>query len=155
MTRNPIDVASRASPHLAALPNNRINDPECEQPVTLMAVRRFLGDLLPADFNEAERMHSFDAIKAFGAIVLAVDFAHVNASEPLPRAIDRLVNDENSEKLPTLATVRNSLLRGLGARLVGDGAQEDDEDDTRLPEIESLIERFGAHMSAEEFLRYE
>lgn len=155
MTRNPIDVASRASPHLAALPTSRINNPECEQPVTLMAMRRFLGDLLPADFNEAERMHYFDVIKAFGGTVLAVDFTQINAREPLSRAIDRLVNDENSENPPTLATVRNSLLGGLGARLVGDGALEDDEDDTWLPEIESLIERFGADMSAEEFLRYE
>lgn len=38
---------------------------------------------------------------------------------------------------------------------MGDGPLEDDEDDTLLPEIESLIERFGADMSAEEFLRYE
>ena len=127
MPRNSIDVASRVSPHLSALLNSRINNPECEQPVTLMAVRRFLGDLLPADFNEAERMHHFDVsesfldeldalIEAFGATVLAVDFAQVNASEPLSRAIERLVNDENSENPPTLATVRNSF---LGDRVPG------------------------------------
>ncbi len=166
MTRNSIDVASRVSPHLSALLNSRINNPECEQPVTLMAVRRFLGDLLPADFNEAERMHHFDVseslldeldalIEEFGATALAVDFAQVNASEPLSRAIESVVNDENRENPPTLATVRDALLAGLGARLVGDGALEDDEDDTLLPEIESLIERFGADMLAEEFLRYE
>ncbi|HEY9145670.1 MAG TPA: hypothetical protein VIN36_03210 [Thiobacillus sp.] len=166
MTRNSIDVASRVSPHLSALLNSRINNPECEQPVTLMAVRRFLGDLLPADFNEAERMHHFDVseslldeldalIEEFGATALAVDFAQVNASEALSRAIESVVNDENRENPPTLATVRDALLAGLGARLVGDGALEDDEDDTLLPEIESLIERFGADMLAEEFLRYE
>ena len=166
MTRNSIDVASRVSPHLSALLNSRINNPECEQPVTLMAVRRFLGDLLPADFNEAERMHHFDVseslldeldalIEEFGATALAVDFAQVSASEPLSRAIESVVNDENRENPPTLATVRDALLAGLGARLVGDGALEDDEDDTLLPEIESLIERFGADMLAEEFLRYE
>jgi len=43
-----------------ALLRGRINNPECEQPVTLMAVRRFLADLLPDDFNEAERLHHFD-----------------------------------------------------------------------------------------------
>ncbi|MBW8364688.1 MAG: hypothetical protein K0M39_09045 [Rhizobium sp.] len=116
MPRNSIDVASRVSPHLSALLNSRINNPECEQAVTLMAVRRFLGDLLPADFNEAERMHHFDVIEELGATVLAVDFAQVNASEPLSRAIERLVNDENSENPPTLATVRNSL---LGSRVPG------------------------------------
>ena len=166
MTRNSIDVASRVSPHLSALLNSRINNPECEQPVTLMAVRRFLGDLLPADFNEAERMHHFDVseslldeldalIEEFGATALAVDFAQVNASEALSRAIESVVNDENRENPPTLATVRDALLAGLGARLVGDGALEDDEDDTLLAEIESLIERFGPDMLAEEFLRYE
>lgn len=166
MTRNSIDVASRVSPHLSALLNSRINNPECEQPVTLMAVRRFLGDLLPADFKEAERMHHFDVseslldeldalIEEFGATALAVDFAQVNASEALSRAIESVVNDENRENPPTLATIRDALLAGLGARLVGDGALEDDEDDTLLPEIESLIERFGPDMLAEEFLRYE
>ncbi|WP_018507984.1 hypothetical protein [Thiobacillus thioparus] len=166
MTRNSIAVASRVSPHLSALLNSRIKNPECEQPVTLMAVRCFLGDLLPADFNEAERMHHFDVseslldeldalIEAFGAAALAVDFAQANASEPLSRAIESVVNDENRENPPTLATVRDALLAGLGARLVGDGALEDDEDDTLLPEIESLIERFGADMSAEKVLCYE
>jgi hypothetical protein len=166
MTRNSIDVASRVSQPLSALLSSRINNPECEQPVTLMAVRRFLGDLLPADFNEAERMHHFDVseslideldalIEEFGASALAIDFAQVNASEPLSRAIEMVVNDENRENPPTLAVVRDAILTGLGARMVGDGALEDDEDDTLLPEIEALIERFGADTLAEEFLRYE
>ena len=166
MTRNSIDVASRVSQHLSALLGSRINNPESEQPVTLMAVRRFLGDLLPADFNEAERMHHFDVseslideldalIEEFGATALAVDFAQVNASEALSRAIESVVNDENRENPPTLATIRDALLAGLGARLVGDGALEDDEDDGLLSEIESLIERYGADTLAEEYLRYE
>jgi hypothetical protein len=166
MTRNSIDVASRVSHPLSALLSSRINNPECEQPVTLMAVRRFLGDLLPADFNEAERMHHFDVseslideldalIEEFGAGALAVDFAQVNASEALSRAIEMVVNDENRENPPTLAVVRDAILAGLGARMVGDGALEDDEDDTLLPEIDALIERFGADTLAEEFLRYE
>lgn len=166
MARNSIDVASRVSPQLSALLNSRINNPESEQPVTLMAVRRFLGDLLPSDFNEAERMHHFDVseslldeldalIEEFGATALAVDFAEVNASEPLSRAIEAVVGDENRENPPTLAVVREALLAGLGARLVGDGALEDDEDDTLLPEVEALIERFGGDTLAEEFLRYE
>jgi hypothetical protein len=166
MTRNSIDVASRVSQHLSALLSSRINNPESEQPVTLMAVRRFLGDLLPRDFNEAERMHHFDVseslldeldalIEEFGATALAIDFAQVNASEPLSRAIEMVVNDENRENPPTLAVVRDAILAGLGARMVGDGALEDDEDDTLLPEIDALIERFGADTLAEEFLRYE
>lgn len=166
MTRNSIDIASRVSPQLSALLNSRIRNPECEQPVTLIAVRRFLADLLPGDFKEAERMHHFDIseslldeldelIEEFGATALAIDFAQVTASEPLSRAIEAVAGDENRENPPTLATIREALLAGLGARLVGDGALEDDEGDTLLPEIEALIERFGPDTLAEELLRYE
>jgi hypothetical protein len=166
MTRNSIDVASRVSPRLSALLRARVDNPECEQPVTLMAVRRFLADLLPADFNEAERMHHFDIdtslldeldalIEEFGATALAVDFIQTSASEPLSRAIEWVVGDENRENPPTLAVIRDALIAGLGARLVGDGVMEDDEDDTLLSEIEALIEQFGADTLAEGFIRYE
>jgi len=166
MTRNSIDVASRVSPHLSALLRSRINNPECEQPVTLIAVRRFLGDLLPADFSEAERMHRFDIgeslldeldalIEEFGASALAVDFTQAAASESLSRAIEAVINDENRENPPTLAAIRDAILAGLGARMVGGGALEDDEGDTLLAEIEALIEQFGADTLAEDFLRYE
>ena len=166
MIQNPIDIASRVSPRLSSLLKGRVNDPECEQPVTLMAVRRFLADLLPADFNEAERLHRFDIsespldeldalIEEFGAAALAVDFVQASASEPLSRAIESVVNDENRENPATLAVVREALLAGLGARLVGDGVLEDDEDDTLLEEIEALIEAVGANALAEEFMRYE
>jgi hypothetical protein len=166
MTRHSIDISNRVSPRLSALLSSRVNDPESEQPVTLMAVRRFLADLLPADFREAERMHHFDIgespldeldalIEEFGASALAVDFAQVNASEPLSRVIEAVINDENRENPPTLTAIRDALISGLGARLVGDGVLEEDEDDTLQSEIETLIEHFGADTLAEEFLRYE
>jgi hypothetical protein len=166
MTRNSIDVSSRVSPRLSALLRARINNPECEQPVTLMAVRRFLADLLPTDFNEAERMHHIDIseslldeldalIEEYGPTALAVDFAQAYASEQLSRAIEAVVNDENRENPPTLATIREALIAGLGARLVGDGVMDEDEDDTLQSEIEALIEHFGADTLAEDFLRYE
>ncbi len=166
MTRNSIDVSSRVSPRLSDLLGSRVNNPECEQPVTLMAVRRFLADLLPDDFKEAERMHHFDIsespldeldalIEEFGATALAVDFVRASASEPLSRVIESVVNDENRENPPTLDTIRDALLAGLGARLVGDGVLEEDEDDTLLSEIEALIEHSGADTLAEELLRYE
>ncbi|MDT3706390.1 MAG: hypothetical protein ROZ09_06145 [Thiobacillus sp.] len=166
MTRNPIDIASRVSPRLSALLRARINNPESEQPVTLIAVRRFLADLLPTDFNEAEQLHHIDIdeslldeldalIEEFGASALAVDFAQAYASEQLSRAIEWVVNDDNRENFPTLATVREALIGGLGARLVGDGVMDEDEDDTLLAEIEALIEYFGADALAENFIRYE
>jgi len=166
MIRNPIDIASRVSARLSALLNSRVNNPDCEQPVTLMAVRRFLADLLPDDFKEAERLHHFDVdisildeldvlIEEFGGSALAIDFVQASASEPLSRAIESVVGDENRENPPTLATVRDALLNGLGARLVGDGDLEDDEDDTLLSEIDALIEQLGEDTLAEELLRYE
>jgi len=166
MIHNPIDVASRVSPRLSELMRSRVENPECEQPVTLMAVRRFLAGLLPADFKEAERMHHFDVsespldeldalIEEFGASALAVDFVQASASEQLSRVIEAMVNDENRENPPTLSAVRDALIAGLGARLVGDGVLEDDEDDTLMSEIEALIEHFGADAPAEELLRYE
>jgi len=166
MIHNPIDVASRVSPRLSELMRSRVENPECEQPVTLMAVRRFLAGLLPDDFKEAERMHHFDVsespldeldalIEEFGASALAVDFVQASASEQLSRVIEAMVNDENRENPPTLSAVRDALIAGLGARLVGDGVLEDDEDDTLMSEIEALIEHFGADAPAEELLRYE
>jgi hypothetical protein len=166
MTPNPIDVSSRVSPNLSALLGSRVNNPECEQPVTLMAVRRFLADLLPADFRDSERLHHFDIseslldeldalIEEYGGTAFAVDFVQTRASEALSRAIESVLDDENRENPPTLAVVRDAIVDGLGARLVGDGVLEDDEDDTLLSEIEALIEQFGADTLAEDFLRYE
>lgn len=166
MIRNPIDVASYVSPRLSALLSSRANHPESEQPVTLMAVRDFLVDLLPDDFEEAERLHyigdddsildELDAlIEEFGESAQAIDFVQASASEPLSRAIDAVAGDENRENPPTLAAVRQAILDGLAGRLVGDGVLEDDEDDTLLSEIDALIERFGEDTLAEELLRYE
>lgn len=166
MTRNPIDIANRVSPRLSALLRSRVNNPACEQPVSLMAVRRFLADLLPEDFKEAERLHHFDVseslldeldalIEEFGATAPAVDFVQASASESLSRVIEAVVNDENRENPPTLAVIRDALLAGLGASLVGDGVLEEDEDDTLLQEIDALIEHAGADSLAEEYLRYE
>lgn len=163
MIPNPIDVSARVSPRLSDLLQSRVNNPECEQPVTLMAVRRFLADLLPADYREAEQMHHFDInesmldeldalIEEYGPTALAIDFVQANASEAMSRVIEALLDDENYEN-PTLETVRQALLDGLGARLVGEGVLDDDEDDTLLAEIDSLIEHFGPDTPAEECLR--
>lgn len=166
MIQNPIDIANRVSPRLSALLRSRANDPDGEQPVTLLAARRFLADLLSDDFREAERLHHFDVdismldeldafIEEFGGTALAVDFVQSSASEPLSRAIESVAGDENRENPPTLSAVREAILDGLGARLVGEGVLEEDEDDTLLPEIDALIEHFGENTLAEELLRYE
>ncbi len=166
MIHHPIDVATRVSPRLSELLRSRVNDPDSEQPITLIVARRFLAGLLPADFREAERLHHFDVdasmldemdalIEEFGESALAVDFVQSHASEQLSRVIESLVNDENRENPPTLSVVRDAIVSGLGVRLVGEGVLDEDEDDTLLSEIEDLIEQFGADTLAEEFLRYE
>ncbi len=166
MIRNPIDVASRVSPALSALLESRVNDPDCEQPVTLVAVRHFLANLLPAELREAEQMHHFDVseslldeldslIEEFGRSALAVDFVQINVSEQMSRVIEAVVNDENRKNPPTLAAVKDAIDTGLGARLVGEGGLDEDEDDTLVSEIETLIEHFGADTLAEELMRYE
>ncbi len=69
--------------------------------------------------------------------------------------IEFIVNDENRENPPTLDAIREAIVNGLSARLVGEGVLEEDEDDTLLSEIDALVEYFGGDTPAEELLRYE
>lgn len=165
MIRNPIDIASRTSPELSSLIEAIINQFDSDEPVTLAAVRSFIEHELPAEISEGEHLHHFDTgeslvdeldalIDQFGESAAAIDFVSVFASEPLSRAIETVANDENRENPPTLATIREALADGLAARLIGDGVLEEDEADMLMPEIEELIERFGAEALAENFLRY-
>lgn len=166
MIRNPIDIASRTSPELSSLIEAIINQFDSDEPVTLAAVRSFIEHELPAEISEDEHMHHFDTVESlvdeldglidqFGESAAAIDFVSVYASEPLSRAIETVMNDENRENPATLATIREALADGLAARLIGDGVLEEDEADLLMPEIEELIERFDAEALAENFLRYE
>jgi hypothetical protein len=166
MIRNPIDVATRVTPRLSELIERLVNDPNTNEEPTLGTVRNYFTGLLPGAFNEAERMHHFDVgeslfdelntlIGEFGENAPAADFVRSSASEPLSRVIETVVNDENREGPPTLDAVRLAIAGGLGARLVGEGVLDEDEDDALLAEIEGLIEQYGMDELAENFLRYE
>ena len=166
MIRNPIDIASRVSPELASLIETVINDLESDEPVTLEAIRAFISYELPDEMSEAEEMHHFDVsesvvdeldelIAGFGESAAAVDFIYTLASEQLSRVIEAVMNDENRENPPTLGTVKDAIVAGLPARLVGEGVMDEEEDDQLLPEIDNLIDRFGSDALAEEYLRYE
>jgi hypothetical protein len=166
MARNPIDASVRVSTRLGELIESRCNDPDIAQPITLGQVRHFVADLLPPSVKAAERMHRFDLaesdldeldalIEEYGEDAIAVDFLQVSASEPLSRVIETVVNDDNREYLPTLESVREAIAGGLLTRLVGEGALDEDEDDSLLAELEGLIERYGADALAENFLRLE
>lgn len=166
MIRNPIDVATRVSPSLSAIIEDRINRSEPEQYITLVTIHDFVTGLLTDAFTETEQLHHFDIneslldelnalIEEFGETALAIDFVQRTASEPLSRVIDSVMNDKDQENPPTLETVKNAIISGLSASLVGAGVLDEDEDDNLLAEIDALIGRHGADALAEEFLRYE
>lgn len=166
MIRNPIDIASRVSPELSELIETIIDQLDTDEPITLSAIRSFITNELPAEIDETEEMHHFDTdeslvdeldelIEQFGESAVAIDFVHAFASEPLSRAIETVMDDQEQENPVTLSEVRDALVDGLTSRLVGDGVLEDDEADMLMAEIESLIEHYGPDATAEDFLRYE
>jgi hypothetical protein len=166
MIRNPIDIASRVSPELSGLIETIINRLETDEPITLASVRSFIEDDFPSELEEAEHMHHFDSVESlideldelieqFGESAAAVDFVYAFASEQLSRVIEEIVSDESRDNPPTLATIREAMENGQVSRMVGDGSLEEDEDDVLRPELDSLIDRFGADAPAEDFLRYE
>lgn len=166
MIRNPIDIASRVSPELSGLIETLINQLDSDEPITLASVRSFIKHELPDEIDEDEHLHHFDIdesvideldelIEQFGESAAAMDFIYAFASEALSRVIEEVVSNENREIPPTLADVQEAILNGLGGRLVGEGILEEDEDDALMPEIENLIDIYGADTLAEGFLRYE
>jgi hypothetical protein len=166
MISNPIDISARVSPELSELIETLIDQLESGEPVTLAAVRSFIKHEMPVEMDEDEELHHFDVeesvideldelIEQFGESAAAMDFIYAFASEALSRVIEEVMNDENRENPPTLEDVQEAIADGLGASLVGEGTLEDDEDDVLMPEIESLMERYGPDAMAEDFLRYE
>ena len=166
MIRNPIDIASRVSPELSSLIETIIDRLDTDEPITLSAIHSFITNDLPAQVDETEELHHFDTyeslidelntlIEQFGESAVAIDFVHAYASEPLSRAIETVMDDENRENPATLSQVREAIVGGLASRLLGNGVLEDDEADMLIPEIESLIEHYGPDATAEDFLRYE
>ncbi|MFZ5523357.1 MAG: hypothetical protein ACOY9D_04640 [Pseudomonadota bacterium] len=166
MIRNPIDIATRVSPELSGLIETIIGQLDSGEPVTLAGVRSFIKHGLPAETDETEHMHHFDVdesisdeldelIEQFGESAAAMDFIYAFASEPLSRVIEEVLNDENRENPPSLDDIREALLNGLGSSLVGEGVLEDDEEYMLMPEVDELIDQFGADALAEDFLRYE
>ena len=166
MIRNPIDVATRVSSNLSTLIENRVNRSEPGQDITLGTIHDFVTGLLTDAFTETEQLHHFDIneslldelnalIEEFGDSALAIDFVQETASEPLSRVIDAVINNKDRVNPPTLETVKEAMISGLTASLVGAGVLDEDEDDALLAEIEELIDRNGTDALAEEFMRYE
>ncbi len=158
-----IDVSSRVSPELAEILEEHVNDPNALDSPTLGSVRATLATGDVGEHYDADRLHSetseslldeLDAlIDEFGVEAPAIDFLHRTASEALSRVIETVMGREVEP--PTLGDVLEAMHDGLIAHMVGEGAIEEDEDETLFEEIEELIDRYGEEASAEEFIHYE
>lgn len=160
--RVPIDVASRVSPQMSAFIDKLVNDPDREEPPTLQDVRAALrdsGKAVEARMHPQDRTSSLAEIESlieeYGAEAMAIDFVAAQASEGLSRIIETAITDVRVPRNPTLGGVRQAMVNGLTARLVGDGTIDPDADGTLLAEIDALIRRFGEDAVAEHFVRFE
>ena len=167
MMHTPVDAVYNVSPELSIILENRLNNPDIDQPVTLGDVRDHLQSIIPGNVIESENLHpQFDdndapleeldaLIEEYGEEAPAMEFTRTYASEPLTRIIETAINDNNREAPPTLEDIRMLLASGGSSRLVGDGVLEEDEDDPLLEEVDFLIGRHGSDMLAEDLMRYE
>jgi hypothetical protein len=162
--KHPVDVDTRVSAELSSLIERLVNDPDREEPPTLKDVRSMLraagieeaeaAEMHPQE-HESALIEVDDLIDEYGEDMLAVNFIAAKASEGLSRTIEAAANDPALPDEPTLGAVREAMLEGLTARLVGEGVIEPDEDQTLLAEIEALIGRYGRDAVAETFIRFE
>jgi len=159
--RHSFDAATRVSRGLSDIIEKLVNDPDREAPPTLGDVRALLRErnsegarLHPQDetssLNELDRL-----IEEYGTDALAIDFVAAKASEGLSRVIQAAVDDITMPRAPTLGRVREAMLHGLTARLIGEGAIDEDDESVLLAEIEDLIRRYGEHAPAETVIRFE
>jgi hypothetical protein len=141
------------------------NDPDLDEPVTLALVRDRLRQRLARQGVEASR-HGFGdeqslyaeveaLIEEYGEDALADDLTTVKASDELSEVIEAILDNTEADTLPTLAIVREAMTEGWLARLAGDGIIEADGEQGLLAEIDSLIERYGPDLPAEDVLRFD
>ena len=166
MTIRPsIDVATRISPELSAIIERVVNDPEQEMPPqTLEEVRVALVGRGTSEARETEFLRPQDEtsllveldrlIEEYGEEASASDFVVFKASEGLSRVIQAAM-DDISIRAPTLAAMREAMVNGLTARLIGEGAIDEDDEGVLLGEIDDLIRHYGEDTPAETLIRFE
>lgn len=167
MTIRPsIDVATRISAELSAIIEGLVNDPDREVPAqTLEEVRVALVDFGSSEARETEFLHPQDEtsllveldrlIEEYGKEAIATDFVVVKASEGLSRVIQAAMDDARFLRAPTLGAMREAMVNGLTARLIGEGAIDEDDEGVLLGEIDELIRNYGEDTPAETLIRFE
>lgn len=166
MTIRPsIDVATRISAELSAVIEGLLNDPEREAPPqTLEEVRAALVERGGSEARETEYLHPGDEtsllveldrlLEEYGGEASASDFVVFRASEGLSRVIQAAL-DDTSVRARTLAGMREAMVNGLTARLIGEGAIDEDDEGALLGEIDELIQHYGGDAPAETLIRLE
>ncbi len=161
-----IDVALRVSPQLSAVIERLVNDPDREpSPQTLEDIRTILLKRASSGAPEAEFLHPQDEssliveidrlIEEYGREARASDFCAATASEGLSRVIQAVIDRTTTRRSATLAAVRDAMVGGLTARLIGDGVLDEDDEGPLLNEIDELIRRHGRNALAETVIRFE
>lgn len=166
MTIRPsIDVATRISAELSAVIEGLLNDPEREAPPqTLEEVRVALVERGSTEARETEYLHPGDEtsllveldrlIEEYGGEASASDFVVFRATEGLSRVIQAAL-DDTSVRARTLGGMREAMVNGLTARLMGEGAIDEDDEGALLGEIDELIQHYGGDAAAETLIRME
>jgi hypothetical protein len=91
----------------------------------------------------------------YGKEAPAIDFVVVKASEGLSRVIQAAMDDIRFLRASTLGAMREAMVSGLTARLIGEGAIDEDDEGVLLGEIDELIRRYGEDTPAETLIRFE
>jgi hypothetical protein len=167
MTIRPsIDVTTRISPELSAIIEGLVNAPDVEAPPqTLEEVRIAMVERASSEAREMEFLHPRDEtsplveldrlIEEYGTEATATDFIVVKASEGLSRVIQAAMDDIRFMRAPTLGAMREAMVNGLTARLIGEGAIDEDDEGVLLGEIDELIRHHGEDTPAEPLIRFE
>lgn len=161
-----VDVATRISPELSETIEELMNDPEREvPPQTLDEVRAALIGRSSAETRETEFLHLQDEasllveldrlIEEYGKEAPAIDFVAVKASEGLSRIIQAAMDDARFPRAPMLGAIREAMVGGLTARLIGEGTIDEDDEGVLLGEIDEMIRRYGEETLAETLVRFE
>jgi hypothetical protein len=154
----PEDVFQNTSDALSALMAAVLDDDDLAQPATLASVREaVLSNIttptIPLNrFSTEQSQELHDEIDAlideYGGDALAVRFMQPWGSEPLGRLISAGLDELGT---PSLGSLLASAERGLLPRLIAQGEIDDDEAQTVIAELKSLIDRHGEDALAENF----